>query len=73
MITCHNVFNVWPKTTLLFLVWPETPKGWILWASYSILICILQNKDTPTELLLVVFCFLVQFIKTGEALGWPAT
>ena len=23
MITCHNVFNVWPKTALLLLVWPR--------------------------------------------------
>ena len=28
VITCHNVFHVWPKTTLLLPVWPETPKGW---------------------------------------------
>ena len=21
MITCHNVFNVWPKTTLVLPVW----------------------------------------------------
>ena len=26
MITCHNVFNVWPKTTLLLPVWPRDTK-----------------------------------------------
>ena len=26
MITCHNVFNVWPKTTLLLPVWPRDAK-----------------------------------------------
>ena len=26
VITCHNVFNVWPKTTLLS-VWPRDTKG----------------------------------------------
>ena len=25
-ITCHNIFNVWPKTTLLLPVWPRTTK-----------------------------------------------
>ena len=28
VIMCCNVFNVWPKTTLLFPVWPRDPKGW---------------------------------------------
>ena len=27
VITCCNVFNVWPKIPLL-PVWPEIPKGW---------------------------------------------
>ena len=27
MITCHNVFNVWPKITLL-PVWPRDAKRW---------------------------------------------
>ena len=26
VITCHNVFNVWPKTTLLLPVWPRDAK-----------------------------------------------
>ena len=26
MITCHNVFNVWPKTTLLLPVWSRDAK-----------------------------------------------
>ena len=26
MITCHSVFNVWPKTTLLLPVWPRDAK-----------------------------------------------
>ena len=26
MITCFNVFNVWPKTTLLLPVWPRDAK-----------------------------------------------
>ena len=26
VITCHNVFNVWPKVTLLFPVWPRDSK-----------------------------------------------
>ena len=26
MIMCHNVFNVWPKTTLLLPVWPRDAK-----------------------------------------------
>ena len=28
VITCHNVFNVWPKTALLLQCGPEMPKGW---------------------------------------------
>ena len=28
MITCHNVFNVCPKTTVFLPTWPEMPKGW---------------------------------------------
>ena len=28
MITCHNVFNVWPKTSLPLPVWPRDAKGW---------------------------------------------
>ena len=27
MITCHNVFHVWPKTTLLLPVWPRDAKS----------------------------------------------
>ena len=26
VITCCNVFNVWPKTTLLLPVWPREAK-----------------------------------------------
>ena len=26
VITCHNVFNVWPMATLLFPVWPRDAK-----------------------------------------------
>ena len=26
VITCHNVLNVWPKTTLLLPVWPRDAK-----------------------------------------------
>ena len=26
VITCHNVFNMWPKTTLLLPVWPRDAK-----------------------------------------------
>ena len=26
VIMCHNVFNVWPKTTLLLPVWPRDAK-----------------------------------------------
>ena len=26
VIMCHNVFNVWPKTTLLLPVWPRDTK-----------------------------------------------
>ena len=26
VIMCHNVFNVWPKTTLLLPVWPRASK-----------------------------------------------
>ena len=27
-ITCHIIFNVWPKTTLLLPVWPRDTKVW---------------------------------------------
>ena len=27
VITCHNVFNMWPKTTLLLPVWPRDAKS----------------------------------------------
>ena len=27
MITCHSVFNVWPKITLLLPVWPRDAKS----------------------------------------------
>ena len=27
MITCHNVFNEWPKTTPLLPMWPRDAKG----------------------------------------------
>ena len=26
VILCHNVFHVWPKTTLLFPLWPRDAK-----------------------------------------------
>ena len=26
VITCHNAFNMWPKTTLLLPVWPRDAK-----------------------------------------------
>ena len=26
VIMCHNIFNVWPKTTLLLPVWPRDAK-----------------------------------------------
>ena len=28
VIMCHNVFNVWPKTSISLPVWPRETKGW---------------------------------------------
>ena len=36
VITCHNVFNVWPKTTLLLPVWPRDLKSLDTPASFSL-------------------------------------
>ena len=43
VITCHNVFNVWPKTTLLLPVWPRDAK----------------SLDAPTHAFLPLFTFSV--------------
>ena len=35
VIMCHDVFNVWPKTTLLLTVWPRDAKMLDIPESYS--------------------------------------
>ena len=41
MIMCPNVFNVWPKTTLLLPVWPRDTKR-LGTPAYSFYPCVLE-------------------------------
>ena len=56
VITCHNVCNVWPKTTLLLPVWPRDAKildipfhnDWIVTLSI-LLLCLPRSLKFPQE------------------------
>ena len=45
MITCYNVFNVWPKTALLLPVWPRDAKRLDSSGEESI-VCPIKSKSS---------------------------